>query len=452
MARRRLANLRSQEEIYSPFLHLVVIPQIFSKTESSEICIKKLLLEKLSWGLRLARHEDSLILITQDDVQLCGNFMSEIATILDVAPAGWRSLHLCAGYMWGRWHRKPSLDRELPDVVVADPEWVVPKWSVVDGRFARLFAPAWPGGPLAFLIRRRSIAVMLRQLEATSKSTPDDVSLVSVATPDDYMLRQDLLCHEREHGGSQHGSRSYGLYFAVLLAVLCGIAICAAAYTRVSPEANARNLTGLMVFSGLVGFCLEKFERLGIPSSQQNSAAEKDGTVETPTRRQFLQQCGDARLALCEHGSGSLHDLPDPANVAAWLDAIEQLWKRGGCLRVYSALHHMTVDGDVQSLPAESRIGSVGLAFCSASLAEPVGRFSLLPCSLGPRHVVMRRIAFLAKCAISNGVRDREYLLALPESILCECLTGERRLPSTVALKQECLSAISGQTECCAVI
>ena len=444
VARRRLANLRSQEDKWSPFLHLVVIPQIFSEVESRVVCIKKLLFQKLSWGLRLAQHEDSLILITQDDVQLCGRFILELATLLDVAPEGWRSMHLCPGYMWGRMQNKPRLDRELPDVVRADPEWVVSKWAVVNDRLARLFQPAWVGGPLAFLIRRRGIASLLRQLQATSESLPDDMSLVFIATPDDYMLRKDLLCHEREQGRSQNSSYIMGRVVAISLAVLCGGTIYVAVFAKLTPEAKARTIIFLFMLICLVCFGVKTFKHQSLPSSQSASAV----TDETPTRRQFLQQCRQTRLKLCERCSACPQDLPDPADTAAWLGAIEKLWKSGGCLRVSSTRHHFSLDKDLQS----TKIGNAGLAFCAPSLSEPAERFSLLPCFLGPRHVAMRHVFSLANCAISNGVRDREYLLSLPESVLCECLTGERRLPSTDTLRQECLADIHAHVGCCAVV
>ena len=209
IAERRLSNLRLQEEQWHPSLYLVVIPQIFSATQTRNFCIKQLLLEKLSWGLRLAPRDDSLILISQDDAHLCGQFIPALESLLNEAPEGWRTIHLCPGYMWGRMTNKPRLDRDLPSLVPADPDWVVPMINKVGTRFATLFEPAWVGGPLAFLIRRRHIESLLLQLRATSPDKPDDLTLVHTSTPNDYMLRKDLLCHEREQGGAQTSTRLY---------------------------------------------------------------------------------------------------------------------------------------------------------------------------------------------------------------------------------------------------
>ena len=240
IAQRRLANLRLQEEQLHPSLYLVVISQNFSDTKSRNSCIKELLLEKLSWGLRLAPRDDSLVLISQDDAQLCGQFIPELESLLYEAPEGWRTLHLCPGYMWGRVTNKTRLDRDLPSLVPADPDWVVPVNKKVGSRFATLFEPAWVGGPLAFLIRKRDIESLLLQLRSTNQDTPDDMTLVHKATPNDYMLRKDLLCHEREQGGAQNTHNVTGRVVAVVMLVSCCIAIYFVVTTRITFQNNIR--------------------------------------------------------------------------------------------------------------------------------------------------------------------------------------------------------------------
>uniref|UniRef100_A0A6C0C0T2 Uncharacterized protein n=1 Tax=viral metagenome TaxID=1070528 RepID=A0A6C0C0T2_9ZZZZ len=442
VARRRLANLRIQEEKWHPMLYLVVIPQIFSDTESRNTCIKRLLLAKLTWGSRLAPRDDSLVLITQDDVQLCGHFVPELTRLLDGAPKDWRTLHLCVGYLWGRMQNKPRLDRELPPVVPADPEWIVPKWTAQGDRLAHLFEPAWVGGPLAFLIRKRNIENLLMELRATSMSTPDDLTLVWIATRNDYMVRKDLLCHEREQGGAQNTTGALPRTFAAILAAVCCIAIYTATTTRLTLNSKLRAFIFLVVFVCLLFYVVKTVT----PQNTPEIVASYPSTDATPTRHFFIEQCANVKLAQCV-GCGVCAALSDPEDAGRWLASIEQLLDEGGCMRVSSTLHTF----DASTYRNLDRTDKVGLAFCAASLAEPAERFSLLPCFVAPKHIALQRLYSLAKCAIANGAQEQNYLISLPESVLCECLTGERRLPSTEPLRKECLEAIKAHGECCAV-
>lgn len=441
IAQRRLANLRLQEEKLHPSLYLVVIPQIVNDTLSRNARIKKLLLEKLSCGLRLAPRDDSLVLISQDDAQLCGQFLPELRSLLDEAPEGWRTLHLCPGYMWGRVTNKARLDRDLPSPVPADPDWIVPVDKRVGSRFSTLFEPAWVGGPVAFLIRKRDIESLLLQLRSTNPTTPDDMSLVHKATPNDYMLRKDLLCHEREQGGAQNTHNVTGRVVAMVLLMLCCIAIYVVLTTRITFQNKIRAFFFLLFVAFVV--LLTAHTVTTKPTPQPGTSFSSVNSI--PSLLMFRQECGKAKLAQCKQKEFCTEALPNPADPGIWLAALETLFNNGGYLCISSTLNAFIPSEALQS----SKASSAGVVFCSASLSEPLERFSLLPCLFAPKHIALQRIWSLARCAVSNGILDRNYLSELPESVLCECLTGERRLPSTDNLKQECLEAIRTQEDCC---
>ena len=204
ISKRRFENMLRQEKQFTPHLRLHTIPQIAFKDKKGAAC-KELLKLKLKQGLELTRNPKSLVLITQDDVHFCNNFITELETSLQELPADWRILHLCAGYLWNRKKNKPDFDKHLPASILPNPEGPIPNEKIVKGsRFVRPFVPAWPGGPVAFLVRRESIEEVLHDIQTRSDEEADDESLTMIAGEKDYMQYSPLLCYEREQGGPTH--------------------------------------------------------------------------------------------------------------------------------------------------------------------------------------------------------------------------------------------------------
>ena len=138
-------------------------------------------------------------------------------------------------------------------------------------------------------------------------------------------------------------------------------------------------------------------------------------------------------------------DLPSPSNIPLWLETLRYIWEYGGCLQISTSIPK--IPHDISSIVSKSRLHS-GLAFSLSSLTSSILAFSLLPCNLGPRPVVLRQLLFVATTAIDNGVKDIEYLTHLPESVVCECLTGQRRLPQTTDIRAECIKFIDNWSTC----
>lgn len=202
ISERRHNNLLKQEKSLAPHVSLHIIPQI--KARSKKHATKRLLLIKLKKARELTDDPNTLIMITQDDVQFCKEFIPQLGKSLRELPSDWRLLHLCAGYLYGRGRGKDNrskLDAELPNVVPLDPEGAIPADKRV-GRFCRMFAPAWPGGPVAFILRQRNISDILESIRrmAPGEGIPDDVTLFKIAGDGDYMQMSPVLCHEREQG------------------------------------------------------------------------------------------------------------------------------------------------------------------------------------------------------------------------------------------------------------
>ena len=89
-------------------------------------------------------------------------------------------------------------------MVPPDPEGPIHDSKKVGDRFSHLFEPAWPGGPLATIMRRSSIHEVLNDIAtlAPGEDVPDDVTLTMIAGDRDFLQIAPVLCHEREQGGT----------------------------------------------------------------------------------------------------------------------------------------------------------------------------------------------------------------------------------------------------------
>ena len=197
----RCKNLREIEKSIQAHTILDIIPQV--KSTDKIAAIKEVLINKLERALDLSNDASALYIITSDDVHFCKRIIPELEKSLELLPRDWRSLHICPGYLWGREKNKPHLDIELPDLIDFDPEGPVPREKIVNTRFSHLFEPAWVGGPLAFVAKHSGIKSILKDIKskASGADIPDDVTIFKIATNNDYMMLDPLLCHEREQGG-----------------------------------------------------------------------------------------------------------------------------------------------------------------------------------------------------------------------------------------------------------
>jgi len=414
ISRRRLDNLRAQEVRLAGAAHLVVIPQLFGEV-SGVVAIKKLLLRKLDLAQRLVRDPEALVLIGQDDVQLCGRFLEELEALLREAPQGWRTLHLCAGYMWGRSSNRRALDSSLPDLVPEDPEWRVPARGRRGRRFINLFAPAWPGGPLALLVRREGVSTLLEDLARTKEDTPDDVSLYEIATEHDYLVRGSLLCHEREQGGSQHAAH-------LQPPLLVGVAALFVAVFAPPPRAKLAAIVTAVV-AGLVLVAQHALRRAP-------PASEAPELVRPPLA---AARCPSAIW------------LPPAERVLPWeqwLARLQEAAEIGGWVPP-PPLGTSSEAFDFAILEPRPERGERACWWLPEDVLSVGAPCSFLPCAFAPGHAAARAVATAVKTARECGVEDEDYLASLPDAVLCEWLSGtrEKNWSQEASLREACTSA-----------
>lgn len=169
----------------------------------------RVLFELLVRKLRLLLSTDFDVgVVCQDDTHFHDNLLTELGATLAALPAGWRCLHMCPGFLWGRKRRRST------EAGALDPERSVAslRRSPCGRFFHSLQDPAykrvgvWPGGPVCFAVRSSRAAELLADIEAAwaagGHRQHDDVLLLRAAGPDDFMAAAPQLCLELEQGGS----------------------------------------------------------------------------------------------------------------------------------------------------------------------------------------------------------------------------------------------------------
>lgn len=414
-ASRRLANLRQQEAALAGNVFLHVVPQLWGE-ESTVVAIKKLLMLKLHVGLKLASSPETLLLLTQDDVQLCGDVLPELRLSLAELPSDWRTLHLCAGYLWGRSSEKARLDAELPDVVPERAEWFVPRRGRHGERLINLFAPAWPGGPLAMIIRRKDVPSLLRDLEETAPEMPDDLSLQRVARPQDFLQRGVLLCHEREHGASQNTQGRLAGLRQSLAAVGAAAALVSACLARRASGARLGFALLALMFAVVLGLLLLPRLRLSSgasvtiipPSEPEFDLTLTEAALLAPTVHSSVEAAANA-MGISQSCSAL------PPGASRLLTGLSKLYRDGGCLQSSGEL-------------TQSDLPPAG-CLCRLGCAENNPAFFPLAAMPGSALVLSAALAMLR--ADRCGVTDEETLLWIPSRVIAVALSGEDDLGSS---------------------
>ena len=145
-------------------------------------------------------------IICDNDFFPIDNFVNNLQATIDALPAGWRTLHLCPGFLWGRNGQIPCTPGELKpswpiDALAIDP---CGRFFVVEDRETYVRKEFWLGGPMAFLVNKQTIDSLLADFKESFAQEPtlNDVILTKILTSDDYICRLPLLGYEAEEGGA----------------------------------------------------------------------------------------------------------------------------------------------------------------------------------------------------------------------------------------------------------
>jgi hypothetical protein len=398
--------MRRQEAALAGNIYLHVVPQLWGE-RSTVVAIKKLLLLKLRVGMALTSRPDTLVLLTQDDVHLCGDILPELRLSLAELPADWRTLHLCAGYLWGRSFEKSRLDATLPSTVPERPEWFVPQRGRRGQRLINLFAPAWPGGPLAMVIRRKDIPSLLHDLEEkTALETPDDLSLQIVARPQDFLQRGVLLCHEREQGASQntHDRLSSRVRLSAG-AIVAGTLLCVCCIRTSHARLGFTLLAAtLLIAAGSLSLPrLAAHRDSALPRGQEFDPAPTKEALEAP---RTCMTVGDAARAIgISQGCSGL-----PHRAKRLFTGLSNLFCDGG--RLHGSGELTPID---PPLPAG----------CCCLLGSMEGKPAFFPLTAVPGNSIILSAALAMLRADRCGVTEEEALLQIPSGVVAEALSGE---------------------------
>jgi hypothetical protein len=145
-------------------------------------------------------------IICDNDFFPIDNFINNLEATVSALPPGWRTLHLCPGFLWGRNGRIPTVPGELKpswpiDALSVDPHG---RFFVVEDREIYIQKEFWLGGPMAFLVNKATIDSLLGDFKASFLLEPtlNDVILTKILTSNDYICRLPLLGYEAEEGGA----------------------------------------------------------------------------------------------------------------------------------------------------------------------------------------------------------------------------------------------------------
>lgn len=172
-------------------------------------------------------------IVADDDFKAAPNFEANLAHAMRAIPDGWRMLHLCPGWRWGRARRGQSITYAIQRLLAANKivRWdagflpSVPTTALrLDAtrrlivnlpELARTRRLRQVGGPIAFAARRASLPAVVKAYDAawraSNRSVNNDVLLLNIsagAGAADYVAYEPLLCVEDERGGSLYPRKS----------------------------------------------------------------------------------------------------------------------------------------------------------------------------------------------------------------------------------------------------
>lgn len=171
---------------------------------------------KNAFNLFIEKTNYDYALICDDDFYPIDNFLEELNKTVDLLPSGWRTLHLCPGYLWGRDFKDMNKIGKLnPHKNVDDMKYHI------SGRFfsncggkTYYDKQIWLGGPIAVLVKRDNVNSFISDfISQYNKSLSDkclsnvschnnDVIMTAILTNDDFICREPMLGYEKEEGGS----------------------------------------------------------------------------------------------------------------------------------------------------------------------------------------------------------------------------------------------------------
>jgi hypothetical protein len=152
------------------------------------------------------KYNSEYAIICDDDFFPIENFLEELNKTIELLPNNWRCLHLCPGYLWGRWFRDKT------KISMLNPEYNMENISFdKSGRFyincdnnLYFSKKFWLGGPIAMLVNKTNIESLLNDfiLQYNKQKNNNDVILTQILNNNDYICRQPMLGYENEEGGS----------------------------------------------------------------------------------------------------------------------------------------------------------------------------------------------------------------------------------------------------------
>jgi hypothetical protein len=146
-------------------------------------------------------------LICEDDFSPIDNFLIELNITINLLPNTWECLHLCPGFLWGKFFNNMDKIGKLNSPYNIDH---LPYHE--SGRFfincdpktyANIFG--WLGGPIAFIIKKSSIAKFIHKYYLFYKNnlnTPNDVVLTNILNKNHFICRDPMMGFEKEEGGT----------------------------------------------------------------------------------------------------------------------------------------------------------------------------------------------------------------------------------------------------------
>jgi len=211
ISERRISNLVQNFSQYG-------IPLIIHHGNQNKEKIEILYENMLAMITLFKRTNYEFAIICDNDFFPIDNFVNNLEATVDALPPGWRTLHCCPGFLWGRNGRAPCVPGVLKPSWPIDSLTVDPcgRFFVVEDRDTYIQKEFWLGGPMAFLVNKQTIDSLLADFKASFLLEPtlNDVILTKILTSNDYICRLPLLGYEAEEGGATFKSfcRPDGVY------------------------------------------------------------------------------------------------------------------------------------------------------------------------------------------------------------------------------------------------
>ena len=140
-------------------------------------------------------------LLIDNDFYPIDNFLEELNKTIELLPTNWRCLHLCPGYLWGRFFRNKSKIGHL------NPEYPIYNMQYHEsGRYflncnANYGGPL--GGPISILVNKLEVQKILDDfIKFDTCNIPNDVILKNILNENDFICREPMLGYENEEGGT----------------------------------------------------------------------------------------------------------------------------------------------------------------------------------------------------------------------------------------------------------